>query len=269
MFNCKTNKLFSPLKKKKVMTLVTLGELLDAGVHFGHQSRRWNPKMFQYIYIEQNGIHLIDLVQTARLLAYAFNYVQKAAKEGKSFLFIRTKSQASEIIEEQAKRCNSHYVNNRWVGGTLTNWFTVQGSVEYLKELKRMEQSGSLASLPKKVEAKLRRHYYKLDHSLGGLVGMTRIPDIAIVVDPKRESTAVAECKKLGITVISILDTNCDPNLVDIPIPANDDAVRSIKLVLSTLADGILFGTRSQVLIKPILLNVQRHRSQELVYQLN
>jgi small subunit ribosomal protein S2 len=224
------------------MTLVTLGELLDAGVHFGHQSSRWNPKMFPYIYTEQNGIHVIDLVQTARLLTHAYNYVEKAAKEGKQFLFIGTKRQAAGIISEEANRCSSHYINHRWLGGTLTNWSTVQGRVEYLKELNKREESGELNLLPKKEAALRRREREKLEQNLGGLTEMLQVPDIAIVVDPKREATAIAECRKLGITIISILDTNCDPNVVDIPIPANDDAVRSIKLILSTLADGIIAG---------------------------
>ena len=224
------------------MTLVTLRELLDAGVHFGHQSSRWNPKMFPYIYTEQNGIHVIDLVQTARLLTHAYSYVQKASKEGKQFLFIGTKRQAAGIIAEEAKKCGGHYINHRWLGGTLTNWATVQGRVEYLRELNKKEESGELDLLPKKEAALLRREREKLLQNLGGLTGMSQIPDIAIVVDPKREATAVAECRKLGITIISILDTNCDPNVVDIPIPANDDAVRSIKLILSTLSDGILLG---------------------------
>jgi small subunit ribosomal protein S2 len=228
------------------MTVITLGELLDAGVHFGHQSSRWNPKMFPYIYTEQNGIHVIDLVQTARLLTHAYNYVQTAAKENKTFLFIGTKRQASAIIAEEAQKCGAYYVNNRWLGGILTNWSTVQSRVEYLKELDKREESGEIERLPKKEAALLRREHDKLKHNLGGLREMSQIPDIAIVIDPKRESTAVAECRKLNIPIISILDTNCDPNLVDIPIPANDDAVRSIKLVLSTLSDGILFGKRSQ-----------------------
>ena len=227
------------------MTLVTLGELLDAGVHFGHQSSRWNPKMFPYIYTEQNGIHVIDLVQTARLLTHAYNYVQKAAKEGKSFLFIGTKRQASAIIAEEAKKCNSHYVNNRWLGGMLTNWSTVQGRVEYLKELTKKDEEGIFAQLPKKEAALLRRQRDKLAQNLGGLTEMTQIPDIAIVVDPKRESTAIAECRKLGITIISILDTNCDPNVVDIPIPANDDAVRSIQLIISNLSEAISTGKQA------------------------
>jgi len=229
------------------MTLVTLGELLDAGVHFGHQASRWNPKMFPYIYTEQNGIHVIDLVQTARLLTHAHNYVQKAAKEGKKFLFIGTKRQAAGIIAEEARRSGSYYVNHRWLGGILTNWSTVQARVTYLKELNKKEESGEFDRLPKKEAALLRREHDKLRQNLGGLTEMTQVPDIAIVVDPKREATAIAECKKLGITIISILDTNCDPNAVDIPIPANDDAVRSIKLVISTLSDAIITGKNSTV----------------------
>ena len=227
------------------MTLVTLGELLDAGVHFGHQSSRWNPKMFPYIYTEQNGIHVIDLVQTARLLTHAYNYVQKAAKEGKKFLFIGTKRQAAAIIAEEAQKCDSFFVNHRWLGGTLTNWSTVQNRVEYLKDLNQKEENGELDRLPKKEAALLRREKDKLEQNLGGLVNMTQIPEIAIVVDPRRESTAIAECRKLGITIVSILDTNCDPNKVDIPIPANDDAVRSIKLIISTLSDAIIKGKQA------------------------
>ena len=233
--------LLSP-KYKILMTLVTLGELLDAGVHFGHQSSRWNPKMFPYIYTEQNGIHVIDLVQTARLLTHAYNYVQKAAKEGKQFLFIGTKRQAANIIAEEAQRCGGYYVNHRWLGGILTNWSTVQNRVDYLKELNKKEAEGEFDRLPKKEAALLRREHDKLRQNLGGLTEMSQVPEIAIVVDPKRESTAVAECRKLGITIISILDTNWDPNVVDIPIPANDDAVRSIKLIISTLADAIITG---------------------------
>jgi len=224
------------------MTVITLGELLDAGVHFGHQSSRWNPKMFPYIYTEQNGIHVIDLVQTARLLTHAYNYVQAAAKEQKTFLFIGTKRQAAGIIADEAQKCGAYYVNNRWLGGILTNWSTVQSRVTYLKELDKKEESGEIDKLPKKEADLLRREHDKLQHNLGGLREMTQIPDIAIVVDPKRESTAIAECRKLNIPIIAILDTNCDPNLVDIPIPANDDAVRSIKLILSTLSDAILVG---------------------------
>ena len=225
--------------------VITLGELLDAGVHFGHQASRWNPKMFPYIYAEQNGIHVIDLVQTARLLTHAYNYTLKSAQENKTFLFIGTKRQAAAIIAEEAQKCGQPYVNNRWLGGILTNWSTVQGRVSYLKELDKREEEGELDRLPKQEAASLRRKHDKLRQNLGGLRDMTQIPDIAIVVDPKRESTAIAECRKLGIPIISILDTNCDPNAVDIPIPANDDAIRSIRLIISTLADAIVTGKQA------------------------
>jgi small subunit ribosomal protein S2 len=168
--------------------------------------------------------------------------VQKAAKDGKQFLFIGTKRQAVEIIAEEAKRCEAHYINHRWLGGTLTNWSTVQGRVSYLKELNKKEESGEINLLPKKEAALLRREREKLNQNLGGLTEMSQVPDIAIVVDPKREATAIAECKKLGITIISLLDTNCDPSVVDIPIPANDDAVRSIKLIISALSNAIRAG---------------------------
>ena len=227
------------------MSDISLSKLLEAGVHFGHKAHRWNPKMFPYIYTEQNGIHVIDLVQTARLLNHAYSYVQKAAKEGKNFLFIGTKRQAAGIMAEEAQKSGSYYVNHRWLGGTLTNWSTVQGRVGYLKELNKKEEAGEFDRLPKKEAALLRREHDKLRQNLGGLTEMNQVPDIAIVVDPKRESTAIAECKKLGITIISILDTNCDPNMVDIPIPANDDAVRSIKLVISTLSDAIVTGKQA------------------------
>jgi|TARA_B110000503_G_scaffold65774_1_gene103280 small subunit ribosomal protein S2 len=226
------------------MAIITLSELVDAGVHFGHQSSRWNPKMFPYIYTEQNGIHVIDLVQTARLLTHAYNYVYKAAQEKKTFLFVGTKRQAVSLIAEEAERCGAYYVNNRWLGGMLTNWSTVQKRVQYLKDLDKKEEQGEIDKLPKKEAALLRREHSKLSYSIGGLRAMTTIPDIVVVIDPKRESTAIAECRKLGIPIIAVVDTNCDPSIVTIPIPANDDAVRSIKLIISTLTDAIVKGQR-------------------------
>ena len=228
------------------MTAITLSELLDAGVLFGHKASRWNPKMFPYIYAEQNGIHVIDLIQTSRLLTYAHDYVRRNAQENKTFLFIGTKRQATNIIAEEAKKCGAFYVNHRWLGGMLTNWKTVQTRVTHLKELDKREQDGELDLLPKKEAALLRREHEKLRQNLDGIKEMTQIPDIAIVVDPKREQTAILECRKLNIPIISILDTNCNPNLVDIPIPANDDAVKSIKLILSKLSDGIIAGQGSK-----------------------
>jgi small subunit ribosomal protein S2 len=224
------------------MAVVTLAELLEAGVHFGHQARRWNPKMFPYIYAERNGIHIIDLVQTAQLLTNACEFVRKASQEGKRFLFVGTKRQAASVICQEAERCGAYYINQRWLGGILTNWFTIKTRVERLKDLEQKEESGYLDQLPKKEAASLRRELEKLRKNLNGIKNMKRLPDLVVIVDQKRESTAIQECIKLNIPVISILDTNCDPDLTDIPIPANDDAIRSIKLILGKLADSICEG---------------------------
>nr|YP_009504583.1 ribosomal protein S2 [Cyanophora sudae]AWW13644.1 ribosomal protein S2 [Cyanophora sudae] len=229
------------------MAIVTLDEMLEAGVHFGHQSRRWNPKMSQYIFTERNGIHIIDLVQTAQLLAEAYDFLRLSAEEGKKVLFIGTKRQAANIISQEASRCGAYYINQRWLGGTLTNWTTIQSRVEYLKELEMREESGALDLLPKKEAALLRRQLEKLRKSLGGIQAMRRIPDIVIIVDQKRENNAVQECKKLNIPIIALLDTNSDPDVVDIPIPGNDDAIRSIKLIIGKLADAILEGSHTKV----------------------
>jgi small subunit ribosomal protein S2 len=224
------------------MSVVTLEELVNAGVYFGHQSNRWNPKMFPYIYTKKNGTHLIDLVQTACALIHVHDFVQKQATENKNFLFIGTKRQATNIIVQEAEKCNSPYINHRWLGGTLTNWPTIQKRIEYLKELDAKEEGGTLAILPKKEAAVLRREREKLDKNIGGLRSMNQIPDIAIIVDPKREATALLECRKLGIQIIAIVDTNCDPSLIDIPIPGNDDSIKSIQLILSIISSGISQG---------------------------
>lgn len=224
------------------MINLSLSELLEASVHFGHQARRWNPRMFPYIYTERNGIHIIDLVQTAQLLTEACNLVKDFSSDGKKFLFLGTKRQAAGIVAEQAVRSNSFYVNQRWLGGMLTNWVTIRSRVERLKAIEKQEISGLIDKLPKKEAATLRRELGKLKKHLDGIKGMRKLPDIVIVVDQKRESTAIQECIKLGIPTICILDTNCNPDLVDIPIPANDDAIRSIKLILSKIADAILEG---------------------------
>lgn len=224
------------------MSVVTLEELVNAGVYFGHQSNRWNPKMFPYIYTKKNGTHLIDLVQTACALIHVHDFVQKQATENKNFIFIGTKRQATNIIVQEAEKCNSPYINHRWLGGTLTNWPTIQKRIEYLKELDAKEEDGTLAILPKKEAAVLRREREKLDKNIGGLRSMNQIPDIAIIVDPKREATALLECRKLGIKIIAIVDTNCDPSLIDIPIPGNDDSIKSIQLILSIISNGISQG---------------------------
>lgn len=224
------------------MADITLAQLLEAGVHFGHKAYRWNPKMFPYIYTERNNIHILDLVQSAQLLKEANTYVQSEAKKNKIFLFVGTKRQASSLIAQEAKRCDSYYVNHRWLGGMLTNWVTLKSRIERLKTLEQEEVDQVFELLPKK-EASLRlKELEKLRKHLNGIKDMERLPDVAIIVDQKREITAVRECRKLGIPIISILDTNCDPDLVDIPIPGNDDAVRSIKLILKSLSDNIISG---------------------------
>ena len=224
------------------MANVSLSELLEAGVHFGHQARRWNPKMFPYIYTERHGIHIIDLVQTAQLLNEANELIKNFALDNKTFLFVGTKRQAASIIAEQALRSNSFYVNQRWLGGMLTNWDTIKTRVNRLKSLEEQDKSGIIDQLPKKEAASLRKELEKLKKHLDGIKNMQKIPDVVIIVDQKRESTAIQECVKLGITTLCILDTNCNPDLVDIPIPANDDAIRSIKLIVSNIADAILEG---------------------------
>ena len=224
------------------MADLTLAQLLDAGVHFGHKAYRWNPKMFPYIYTERNNIHILDLVQSAQLLKEANAYVKSEASKDKVFLFIGTKRQASSLIAQEAKRCDSYYVNHRWLGGMLTNWVTLKSRIERLKTLEKEEADQVFNLLPKKEASLRRKELEKLRKHLNGIKDMPRVPDVAIIVDQKREMTAVRECRKLGIPIISILDTNCDPDLVDIPIPGNDDAVRSIKLILQSLKDSINSG---------------------------
>lgn len=224
------------------MSDISLSELLEAGVHFGHKAYRWNPKMFPYIYSEVNNIHILDLVQSATLLKEATKFVESSAREGKSFLFIGTKRQATTLIAQEATRCDSFYVNHRWLGGMLTNWSTMKERIKHLKELEKQEVSNTFDLLTKKEAALRRKELKKLRQHLDGIKEMDRIPDIAIIIDQKREMTAIKECRKLGIPIVSILDTNCDPDLVDIPIPGNDDAVRSIKLILKLLTDSIITG---------------------------
>ena len=224
------------------MSDISLSQLLEAGVHFGHKAHRWNPKMFPYIYSEVNNIHILDLIQSATLLKEANRYVKSAAQNEKTFLFIGTKRQATTLIAQEAKRCNSYYVNHRWLGGMLTNWTTMKARIKRLKDLEKQEADGIFDLLTKKEVAIRRKELQKLRKHLDGIKTMTRLPDVAIIIDQKREMTALAECRKLGIPVISILDTNCDPDVIDIPIPGNDDAVRSIKLILNSLTDHILAG---------------------------
>ena len=224
------------------MAVVTLAEMMEAGAHFGHQTRRWNPKMSRYIYCARNGVHIIDLVQTAVCMNNAYKWTRSAARSGKRFLFVGTKKQASEVIAIEATRCGAAYVNQRWLGGMLTNWTTMRARIDRLKDLERMESSGAIAMRPKKEAAVLRRELERLQKYLGGLKNMRRLPDVVVLVDQRRETNAVLEARKLDIPLVSMLDTNCDPDLCDVPIPCNDDAVRSVQLVLGRLADAINEG---------------------------
>ena len=229
------------------MSVVTLAELLESGVHFGHQTRRWNPRMEPYIFTARNGVHIIDLVQTAQLMEDAYEYMRKASEQGKRVLFVGTKRQAAGIIAQEASRCGSYYVNQRWLGGMLTNWETIKTRVQRLKELEKLEEDGSIALRPKKEAAVLRRELGKLQKYLGGIKTMRKVPDIVVIIDQRREYNAIQECQKLGIPLVAMLDTNCDPEPIDIPVPANDDAIRSIKLVVGKLADAIYEGRHGQL----------------------
>ena len=224
------------------MSDISLSQLLEAGVHFGHKAHRWNPKMFPYIYSEVNNIHILDLIQSATLLKKAMRYLEIAASKNEKVLFVGTKRQATTLIAQEAIRSNSYYVNHRWLGGMLTNWTIMKERIAKLKDLENQESLGTFDLLAKKEGALRRKELTKLRKYLDGIKNMSVLPDAVIIIDQKREITAVAECRKLGIPVISILDTNCDPDLVDIPIPGNDDAVRSIKLILTALTDSIIKG---------------------------
>lgn len=226
----------------KIMPVVSLAEMLESGVHFGHQTRRWNPKMAPYIFTARNGVHIIDLVQTAQLMEEAYEYMRSASEKGQKVLFVGTKRQAAGIVAAEATRCGSYYVNQRWLGGMLTNWETIKRRVQRLKELESLDDSGALDLRPKKEASMLRREKAKLQKYLGGIKNMRKIPDIVVIVDQRREYNAVLECQKLDIPIVCLLDTNCDPDLADIHIPANDDAIRSIKLIVGKLADAIYEG---------------------------
>lgn len=223
------------------MANIKIAQLLEAGVHLGHKTSRWNSKMFPYIYMERDGIHIIDLVQTSQLLQEACEFVQTAANNGKTFLFVGTKPQAVEIVKEEALRCNSFYVNHRWYGGLLTNWKTVKERIQTLITLEQQEET-IFPTLGKKEVANLRKELTKLRVQLEGIKFMESIPDVIIIVDQNYELTAVREAIKLNIPIVSILDTNCDPDLVDTPIPGNDDAISSIRIILRALSDSIQRG---------------------------
>lgn len=228
------------------MSVISMKQLLEAGVHFGHQTHRWNPKMAKYIFTERNGIHVIDLQQTVKLADQAYDFIREAAANDAIILFVGTKKQATETVQEEAERAGQYYINHRWLGGTLTNWDTIQKRIKRLKEIKRMEVDGTFDVLPKKEVALLNKQRARLEKFLGGIEDMPRIPDVMFVVDPHSEQIAVKEAKKLGIPVVAIVDTNTDPDDIDVIIPANDDAIRAVKLITSKMADAVIEGRQGE-----------------------
>ena len=228
------------------MSVISMKQLLEAGVHFGHQTRRWNPKMKEYIFTERNGIYIIDLQKTVKKAEEAYNFVRSVAEAGDSILFVGTKKQAQESIEQEAKRCEMFYVNQRWLGGMLTNFKTIQTRIAKLRKIEKMEADGDFAYLPKKEVIKLKAEQEKLEKNLSGIKDMKKLPGAMFVVDPRKEHIAVMEARALGIPVVAIVDTNCDPDEVDYAIPGNDDAIRAVKLIASKMADAVLEGRQGE-----------------------
>ena len=231
------------------MSVISMTQLLEAGVHFGHQTRRWNPKMKEYIFTERNGIYIIDLQKTVKKAEEAYNFVRSVAEAGDSILFVGTKKQAQESIEQEAKRCEMFYVNQRWLGGMLTNFKTIQTRIAKLRKIEKMEADGDFAYLPKKEVIKLKAEQEKLEKNLSGIKDMKKLPGAMFVVDPRKEHIAVMEARALGIPVVAIVDTNCDPDEVDYAIPGNDDAIRAVKLIASKMADAVLEGRQGEQMI--------------------
>ena len=228
-------------------SVVSMKQLLEAGVHFGHQTRRWNPKMAPYIFTERNGIYIIDLQKTVKKLEEAYSFIRELSAEGKSVLFVGTKKQAQDSVKEEALRAGAYYVNARWLGGMLTNFTTIRRRIDRLNQLRTMESDGTFDLLPKKEVIKLNLEIEKLEKFMGGIKNMKEIPGALFIVDPRKERIAVAEAKKLGIPIVAIVDTNCDPDEIDYVIPGNDDAIRAVKLISSAMANAIIEGNEGQM----------------------
>jgi small subunit ribosomal protein S2 len=233
-------------KEEFFVAVVSMKQLLEAGVHFGHQTRRWNPKMAKYIFTERNGIYIIDLQKTVKMMEEAYNFVRELAAQGGNLLFVGTKKQAQDAVREEAERCGMFYVNHRWLGGTLTNFQTIRKRIERLHQLEDMEQDGTFDVLPKKEVVLLRKEKARLEKFLGGIKHMKKLPDAVFIIDPRKERIAVAEARKLNIPIVAIVDTNCDPDEVDYVIPGNDDAIRAVRLFTSKMADAVLEGKQGE-----------------------
>ncbi|MBQ3077981.1 MAG: 30S ribosomal protein S2 [Clostridia bacterium] len=228
------------------MSVVSMKQLLESGVHFGHQTRRWNPKMAPYIFTERNGIYIIDLQKTVKKIEEAYNFVRDVSAEGGAILFVGTKKQAADSIRDEAERCGMYYVNARWLGGMLTNFKTIRRRIDRLAQLRKMEEDGTFDVLPKKEVTKLTGEIEKLEKFLGGIKDMGRLPSALFVVDPRKERIAIAEARNLGIPIVAIVDTNCDPDEIDYVIPGNDDAIRAVKLISGIMADAVLEGKQGE-----------------------
>ncbi|WP_342752826.1 30S ribosomal protein S2 [Shouchella clausii] len=228
------------------MAVISMKQLLEAGVHFGHQTRRWNPKMKRYIFTERNGIYIIDLQKTVKKVEEAYNFVRDLAADGGKILFVGTKKQAQDSVRDEAIRCGMYYINQRWLGGTLTNFETIQKRITRLKNLEKMQEDGTFDVLPKKEVILLKKEMDRLEKFLGGIKDMNGVPDALFVIDPRKERIAVAEARKLNIPIIGIVDTNCDPDEIDVVIPANDDAIRAVKLLTSKMADAVIEATAGE-----------------------
>ena len=245
--------------------VVTMKELLEAGVHFGHQVKRWNPKMKRFIFGERNGIHIIDLQKTTKMLDDAYNFIRDVASKGELVLFIGTKKQSQDVVAEEAQRAQAYFVNQRWLGGVLTNFSTIRLSIEKLKKIERMKEDGTYNLLTKKEVAKLEGERMRLDKNLSGIKEMSTIPGVIFIVDPKKERIAVAEARKLSIPIVAIVDTNCDPDEIDHVIPGNDDAIRAIKLLTSKMADAVIEG--SSIFNKTVQESVEKEAIEEKIAQ--
>lgn len=228
------------------MAVISMKQLLEAGVHFGHQTRRWNPKMKRYIFTERNGIYIIDLQKTVKMADAAYNYMREVSENGGIALFVGTKKQAQEAIKDEAIRSGQYYVNHRWLGGTLTNWDTIQKRIKRLKDINKMQEDGTFDVLPKKEVGLLLKERDRLEKFLGGIADMPRIPDVLFVVDPRKERIAIQEAQKLNIPIVAMVDTNCDPDEIDVIIPSNDDAIRAVKLITSKMADAMIEGNQGE-----------------------
>ena len=251
--------------EEKEMNVISMKQLLEAGVHFGHQTRRWNPKMAEYIYTERNGIHIIDLQKSVGKVDEAYKAIFDVAAEGGTILFVGTKKQAQDAIQTEAERCGMFYINERWLGGMLTNFKTIQGRINRLKDIERMSEDGTFDVLPKKEVIALKKEWEKLEKNLGGIKEMKKVPDAIFVVDPKKERICIQEAHTLGIPLIGIADTNCDPEELDFVIPGNDDAIRAVKLIVAKMADAVIEANQGETAVEAVYEEVAEEAVEEVV----